>query len=514
MEVIVIKYFNQKFRHSLRAKLISIFVFISSILFITNISVITYINSSLRKVDTVYSSNIVSNKLSEKLKEVQSNVYEYLNTKSSVSLENYYKSEQEYRSLIDNLNDKITDDEMLMLEKNIKNMSDTYLNLTDETVKEKRGRNVEKYKTSFEETKLLNQYINSFISNLNTEQLKQNSQNYQLLIVSLRSTEVLSLVIMVSIVLISLFLLLLILRNMIEPLVQLAHNANEVANGNFITEFIKPKSKDEVGILAGTFNTMLQSIKNYIEQIREDMENEQQLKERQLMMENLLKDAQLKYLQAQINPHFLFNSLNAAVQLAMMEEAEQTCLFVEKMADFFRYNVKKMEQDATLKEEIESVDNYIYILNVRLTGDIIFRKEVPCDVRKVWVPSMILQPIVENAVKHGINDIDRPGEILLKVDDRGDYLNIIVKDNGIGISEDKITEILSGNINSSENNAYSTGVGLKNVLSRLKLYFGQENLLTIHSDGADLGTEVRIIIPKQVREGRKGANNVPNSNSR
>jgi sensor histidine kinase YesM len=301
---------------------------------------------------------------------------------------------------------------------------------------------------------------------------------------------------------------------MIEPLVQLAHNANEVANGNFITEFIKPKSKDEVGILAGTFNTMLQSIKNYIEQIKEDMENEQQLKEQQLMMENLLKDAQLKYLQAQINPHFLFNSLNAAVQLAMMEEAEQTCLFVEKMADFFRYNVKKMEQDATLNEEIESVDNYIYILNVRLTGDIIFRKEVPCDVRKVWVPSMILQPIVENAVKHGINDIDRPGEILLKVDDRGDYLNIIVKDNGIGISEDKITEILSGNINSSENNAYSTGVGLKNVLSRLKLYFGQENLLTIHSDGADLGTEVRIIIPKQVMEGRKGANNVPNSNSR
>jgi sensor histidine kinase YesM len=386
--------------------------------------------------------------------------------------------------------------------------------LTDETVKEKRGRNVEKYKTSFEETKLLNQYINSFISNLNTEQLKQNSQNYQLLMVSLRYTEVLSFVITVSIVFISLFLLLLILRNMIDPLVQLAHNANEVANGNFDSEFIKPKSKDEVGVLAGTFNTMLQSIKNYIEQIREDMDNEQHLKERQLIMENLLKDAQLKYLQAQINPHFLFNSLNAAAQLAMIEEAEQTGLFVEKMADFFRYNVKKMEQDATLSEEIESVDNYIYILNVRLTGDIVFHKEVLCDVNEVWVPSMILQPIVENAVKHGISNIDHTGEILLKVEGYEDHLTIIVKDNGIGMSEDKINQILSGDINSSEKNTYSTGVGLNNVLRRLQLYYHQENLLKIHSDGVDRGTEVRIIIPKQVNEDRKGANNVPNSNSR
>jgi nitrogen fixation/metabolism regulation signal transduction histidine kinase len=263
----MIKRFIQKFRHSIRAKLISIFILITGILLLTNLSVNAYINSYLRKVDTVYSSNIVSNRLSEKLKEVQAFVYEYLNTKSSVALENYYKSEQEYRSLMDNLNDKITDDDMLMLEKNIMNMSDTYLDMTEETVKEKRGRNVEKYKDSFEETKLLNQYISSFISNLNTEQLKYNSGNYQLLIKSLRYTEILSIIILISVVFLSLFLLLLILRNMIGPLVQLARNANAVARGNFEIEFVTPKSKDEVGILASTFNTMQKSIKNYIEQI-------------------------------------------------------------------------------------------------------------------------------------------------------------------------------------------------------------------------------------------------------
>lgn len=508
----MIQYFIQKFSRSISAKLISIFFLLTGILLITNLSVNAYLNKSLQRVNTVYASNVTSNILSEKLKEVQTNVYEYLNTKSSASLVNYYKSEQEYRSLLENLNDKITNDEMLMLEKNIRNMSDTYLNLTDETVKEKRGRNVEKYKTSYEETKLLNQYINSYISNLNSEQLKQNSRNYQLLLVSLNYTEVISLAIIFSVVIVSLFLLLLLLRNMIGPLVQLAHNANEVAGGNFNTEFIKPKSKDEVGILASTFNTMLQSIKNYIEQIKEDMENEQKLKQRQLMMENHLKDARLKYLQAQINPHFLFNSLNAGAQLAIMEDAQQTSLFVEKMADFFRYNVKKMEQDTTLLEEIEAVDNYIYILNVRLTGDILFNKEITGNTGNVWVPSMILQPIVENAVKHGIADIDRPGEILLKVEQYEDYLLILVKDNGVGMTEEKIKEVLSGVGNTAEDDS-KAGIGLHNVISRLWLYYGQENLLTIHCDGTDKGTEVRIVIPRLASARRKGANHVSNTYS-
>lgn len=500
----MVKYFVQKFKHSIRAKLISIFILIVGILFMTNISVNTYNSQALRKVDTVYSSNIVSNELSEKLKEVQSYVHEYLNTKNTTSLENYYKSEQEYRILIDSLNDNIVDDRLLMLEKNIKNMSETYLEMADETVKEKRGRNVEKYKKSYEETKLLNQYINSFISNLSTEQLKQNSANYQLMIISLRYTETLSLVIMIAIIFISFTLLLLILRNMIGPLVQLGHNAKEIANGNFNTEIVIPKSKDEVGILASTFNTMLKNIKNYIEQIKEDMENEQEMKERQLMMENHLKDAQLKYLQAQINPHFLFNSLNAGAQLAMMEDAEQTCLFVEKMADFFRYNVKKMEQDATLIEEIEAVDNYIYILNVRLVGDIKFHKEIPDNIGKVWVPSMILQPIVENAVNHGIRNIERTREILLKVEDCGDDLIISVKDNGVGITEDKINEIMSGRMNSTETDGNSTGIGLNNVINRLRLYYDKEDLLTIYSEGIDRGTEIRIVVPKQESRNRRG----------
>ena len=149
---------------------------------------------------------------------------------------------------------------------------------------------------------------------------------------------------------------------------------------------------------------MLSSIRAYISRLRDSMEKEAQMKERELSMEANLKEAQLKFLQAQINPHFLFNSLNAGAQLAMMEDAEATGSFLEKMADFFRYNVKKMNGSSTLREELELVDNYIYILNVRFAGDITYEKHIEEGFDDTQMPGMILQPLVENAVTHGIRD--------------------------------------------------------------------------------------------------------------
>ena len=130
-------------------------------------------------------------------------------------------------------------------------------------------------------------------------------------------------------------------------------------------------------------------------------------------METHLKDAQLKYLQAQINPHFLFNSLNAGAQLAMMESADRTYDYIQNMAAFFRYNIKKDHDEVTLEEEIRLVDNYIYILNVRFSGEIHFEKKVDESLLGVHIPSMLLQPIVENSVLHGIAERAEAGSILV-----------------------------------------------------------------------------------------------------
>lgn len=254
-------------------------------------------------------------------------------------------------------------------------------------------------------------------------------------------------------------------------------------------------AQDEVGVVTRAFNTMVSSLEEYVKLTRENMEKEQEMMERELLMEAHLKEAQLNYLQSQINPHFLFNSLNAGAQLAMMEDAEKTCIFVERMAEFFRYNVKKGSEDATLLEEVEAVENYIYILNVRFAGDIHYTTDVDESVLDCKVPSMILQPIVENAVNHGIRNIDWEGKIHLQIRQDGPYICICVKDNGKGITRERIEQILNGEIKSEENPGDSTGIGMNNVISRLELYYKQKNLLTIQSQGENMGTEVIITIP-------------------
>ena len=209
----------------------------------------------------------------------------------------------------------------------------------------------------------------------------------------------------------------------------------------------------------------------------------------------LLREAQLKALEAQINPHFLFNSLNAGAQLAMMGDADNTGIFLEKMADFFRYNVRKMEEDAMLWEEIGAVDNYIYILNVRFAGDITYIKEVDEGIDNIRIPSMILQPLVENAVQHGIHDCMETGWIRMEIHRNGEMLDVTVSDNGAGMTEEMIARVMAGRADQNEEDRFSTGIAVRNVIDRLQLYYKEENLFTIESDGPGKGTRVHIILP-------------------
>ena len=228
------------------------------------------------------------------------------------------------------------------------------------------------------------------------------------------------------------------------------------------------------------------------------MDTERKHKEKELLMESHLKDAKLKYLQAQINPHFLFNTLNAGAQLAMMEGADRTYTYVQRVADFFRYNIKKDQDEVTLAEEISLVDTYIYILNVRFAGDIHFTKEIDESLLNVKLPGMTLQPIVENSVNYGIRNIDWQGEIKLKVYRQDDTVCISIKDNGIGISKEKLEKILSGKYHADEGLTDSNGVGLDNVINRLNLYFGENDVIDIISEGENKGTETIIYVQNTV----------------
>ena len=485
--------------NSIQTRLSSVMLLVLVFALGINIFIFSQIQNAVSRIDAVFSSNVDINDLSDALEQLQGTVYEYLNTKGTKALENYYRYEQNYRSLIEKLNDKNLENEGKILEKNIRNMSESYLDQTSETVQAKRGRNVERYKTSYEQETQLYEYINSYIYRLNNLSFRKNSANYQILLSSMSILYRMCIIVLIIVYVLGFAITVILVRNMIKPLQALSNTAHEVTKGNLNVPQLSVVYDDEVGVVTRSFNQMLDSIRKNIAKLKESMEHQVQMKERELLMENHLKEAQLKYLQAQINPHFLFNSLNAGAQLAMMGDAEQTGVFLEKMADFFRYNVRKMEEDAYLREEIEAVDNYIYILNVRFAGDIHYRKEIDEDIENIRIPSMILQPMVENAVQHGIHDCMETGWIRMSIHRNHDMTEVIVQDNGVGMTREMIDKVMAGNAGQDEDR-FSTGIAVRNVIERLRLSYKQEDLLWIESDGPGTGISVHITLPKEKEE--------------
>ena len=165
------------------------------------------------------------------------------------------------------------------------------------------------------------------------------------------------------------------------------------------------------------------------------------------------------------------------------------------------YNVKKSNDIVTIREELELVDHYIYILNVRFSGDIHYQKDISEELLECSMPSMILQPIVENCVNHGIREMNGEGRIWLKVfRDGGDTVGISIRDNGIGMDQDTIEKILSGNYHAEQQTSGSNGIAMGNVIARLRLFTQNESVMKIQSDGKDQGTEVILYLPVKERE--------------
>ena len=480
--------------NSLQLKLSIIFIMASILIFIVNTMLIFGINTMTREMDSVYRDNLKLNELAEALASVQSNMTDYLNTKTSDSLERYYKSEQDYYKLVYELNNSVTGDTYDLMEKNIRNMSNEYIQTTGYAIEAKRGRNVERYSAEFDKASRLYNYINTYIYSLNNERFKSNSSNYSELLSAFRIFETISIIMMVAALLGSSVFVIGFTSSIIDPIRKLAKSADEVAKGNFEIETMEIRSNDEIGVVTKAFNKMVASIREYIEQIKENMEYERKMQEKELRIESTLKEAQLKYLQTQINPHFLFNTLNAGAQLAMMEEAEKTYDYIQNTAEFFRYNVREGNTTVKLADEISLIDHYIYILNVRFSGDIKYEKDIDESLTDILMPSMILQPIVENSVNHGIKEMEGKGKIALRVYSEGKNVFISVKDNGIGMTQEMIDKVLSGELTEEEKAAPvgAHGIGMDNVIKRLRLFTDREDSVSIKSEGEGKGTEVII----------------------
>ena len=486
-------------RASISTKMIVLLIFTSVVTLVINVMMFLNINQVLVQIEQVYATNVQLNEMTEELDKVHSEMLEYLKTRDSNVLQEYYISQQNLSEQLVKVQEETLDRQTSVLKNNIYYLGKNYLKVSEEAVKAKRGRDVQTYGERYEEAGKIKEYLNGYISSLNNIQFQGNSNNYLLLQNSLYYMEVVGTIMFYVVELCDTIKVVMMTRRLTEPLNILSGREKEVTAGDLSVDIPVFRTGDEVESLSKAFDKMMGSIREYVEAQRVSMEKENEMRENELKTQTLLKDAQLKYLQSQINPHFLFNTLNAGMQLAMIEDADKTALFIENMAEFFRYNLSRINEDATLADEIRLVDHYIYILNVRFAGDIHYKKEIEPGLENVLVPSMILQPLVENAVQYGIRGVEWEGWVTLRIWQEAGTVYIEVADNGRGMSQELIERVLRGENVKNKKNSKSNGIGIYNVLERLQMYYTTEDVLEIESDGEGKGTRFTLKIPKEVR---------------
>lgn len=267
-------------------------------------------------------------------------------------------------------------------------------------------------------------------------------------------------------------------RHLSQPIKQLQRNMKQVEKGDFNirSEF---QSRNEIGQLSRTFNIMVGRIKDLMSQIIQNEETKRR--------------SEMKLLEAQINPHFLYNTLDSIIWMAERKKLDEVVLMTSSLAKLFRAIIHKNEETVPVRVEIEHITNYLLIQSMRYKDKLDFVIDVDPQILDLHVPKIILQPIVENAIYHGIKNSLEPGLIKITGKAVGDTLLFVVADNGVGMEPDQLQQILK------VRDGVIKGIGVSNVNERIQL-FGNEFGLSYKSEKWE-GTEVSIVLPMTIRKG-------------
>ncbi len=239
-----------------------------------------------------------------------------------------------------------------------------------------------------------------------------------------------------------------------------------------------PKENDEVGILVSRFNEMAGRNQSLVSLLLEERKRQEELK--------------LSLLQAQIKPHFLYNTLDAIYCLVLMGKNEEGGRMTKLLSDYYRHVLSRGMDWVLLFEEVRQAEDYLNIQAIRYRELLDFQVSVGENVENIKIPKLTLQPLVENAIYHGIKPLGEKGKLRLSVEQQGDEVLIRVEDNGVGLSMERFEEVLE------RGKAEGEGFGLRNVVERLQLYY--RDRCSVELEERERGTSIVIRIRLEQEE--------------
>ena len=258
-----------------------------------------------------------------------------------------------------------------------------------------------------------------------------------------------------------------LIRYQLLPVKRLGQVMRRVEEGD-TTIRAEQKGAQEFQVLAGTFNQMLERIETLMKEEKEQ--------------EALTRIYELKALTSQINPHFLYNTLDTIIWMAEFQDHQKVVDITKALSNYFRLSLNAGEEIVTLRQEIEHVRQYLFIQKERYGDKLEYTIFEPDDIPDIKLPKIVLQPLVENAIYHGIKESERPGKITITVSKRDTFIDICIADNGVGIKENTTSTKELG------------GVGIKNIKERLTLFFGEAFSMEIESE-TNAYTKVYLHLP-------------------
>jgi len=267
--------------------------------------------------------------------------------------------------------------------------------------------------------------------------------------------------------------------NITKPIITLSSSMKQVEKEN-LSVYVEVKNNDEIGELTGSFNKMVKRIDQLI---KRTVENEKQRSE-----------MDFKILQAQINPHFLYNTLDSIRWMATLQNAPIVSTMVTSIINLLKYNFSRKDLLVSLSEEIESVKNYISIQKYRYGDMFDIKYNIPDDILEYKTIKFILQPIVENAIFHGFKNMEHIGILEMCAYIEKDFLYITLSDNGVGMTEEELQNV----INRNPSNKQYLEIGINNVDDRIKFYCGEECGVSLKSV-KNIGTTAIFKLPIHIK---------------
>ena len=403
-------------------------------------------------------------------------------------------------SLNDNVDSKKVADELKLL----KNATAQYTQVVNSIILSDEGSRTQ----YISEAEDLLDYMAVKIEAVYEYQTDEIRNNYRSFNENNKNAEILSIVVFIVILLFCIVSIFLFVNRLLKPIRTLTAAAGSVSRGSFdLPELNADTPTEEINILTSTFKHMTESIENYVNELSEKIDIEKKLKEEEIKNERnrlMLKEAELMALQSQVNPHFMFNTLNIIAKIAYMENADRTANIIGSMSKMLRYSLGRLNKVVSLEQEINNLDEYMFIQKTRFGDRLTYIKNIECDISDIVLPCLTIQPIVENAIMHGIEEKEEGGYVLIHCFMEQKHAVIEIRDNGIGMSQDTLDKILS-KLEKPSHKGHTTGLGINNVKERLELFSGEKDVFVIQSE-ENMGTEVRITLPCKTNNG--GTDNV------